>query len=210
MGKNAISGKCTIGGRLRALRIYYADTERFDAERALVRGRSPSADSAAAWSLLLYVLRRDFGLDALPAVAEDGRGKPFFPAAGGIHFSLSHTRGRVLCAVSGSEVGADIQLISEKDAPFAARLMSEREREDFTLHELWCLREAVYKLTGKGELRSMPFRREGGVIVPPFEGVACRLYAAIPGFAAAAASRKSELLPESAEQIPTQSLQKGV
>ena len=31
--------------------------------------------------------------------------------------------------------------------------MSERERADFTLHELWCLREAVYKLCGRGSLR---------------------------------------------------------
>ncbi len=192
------------------MHIYFAAMRGFDPARAIAPGRGKSAGSAAAWSLLMYALKGVFALDSLPEIGVSAKGKPYFPALGGVRFSLSHTRGYVLCALSKREVGADVQLISEKDAPFAERLMSERERKDFTLHELWCLREAVYKLTGEGELRSMPFRREGELIVPPFEGVVCRLYGGIPGCAAAAAAYEGDALPEALEEMPVGKLQKGV
>lgn len=192
------------------MRIYYAGTQGFDAKRAIAAGRGGSDQSAAAWSLLLWALRREHALEVLPERAVDARGKPYFPSRPDICFSLSHTRGCVLCALSETPVGADVQLVSEKDAAFAGRLMSERERRDFTLHELWCLREAVYKLTGRGSLRSMPFRREGGVIVPPFDGVVCRLYGEAPDCACAAAVYAGEALPETLIAVPTAELQKGV
>lgn len=190
--------------------IYYACTLGFDAQRALSAGRTSSAQSAAAWSLLLWALRRERALEVLPERASDAFGKPYFPSRPDICFSLSHTRGYVLCALSETPVGADVQLVSGKDAAFASRLMSERERRDFTLHELWCLREAVYKLTGRGSLRSMPFRRSCGVIVPPFEGVECRLYGEVPGCACAAAVYAGEALPEALISVPASELQKGV
>ena len=116
----------------------------------------------------------------------------------------------MLCAISDKPVGADVQLISEKDTPFAERLMSERERTDFTLHELWCLRESVYKLAGEGSLRSMPFRREGGRIIPPFDGIVCRLYTGIPGCAAAAAAYEPDTLPGQLIEVPSSELEKSV
>lgn len=192
------------------MHIYFAGTAGFDAGRAIARGRGRAPESAAAWSLLLHALRLEYGLDALPAAALDPAGKPYFPERPDICFSLSHTRGYVLCAIAGTGVGADVQFISPKDAPFAARLMSERERADFTLHELWCLREAAYKLTGRGNLRSMPFKREGGAIIPPFEGVECRLYGGIPGCACAAAALRGEAFPEGLTEVETRELQKGV
>ncbi len=165
------------------MHIYFAGTAGFDPSRALAPGRRPAAESAAAWSLLAWALRRDFGLGGLPAAALDG-GKPYFPARPDICFSLSHTRGYVLCAIAGTGVGADVQFVSPKDAPFAARLMSERERADFTLHELWCLREAAYKLTGRGSLRDTPLHAGGRSHSPALRGVECRLYGGIPGCAA--------------------------
>ena len=99
--------------------------------------------------------------------------------------------------------------MSDRDARFASRLMSERERAEFSLHELWCLREAVYKLCGRGSLRSMPFRREGGVIVPPFDGVECRLYADIPGCACAAAAY-ADTFPDTLVEVRPDRLEKGV
>lgn len=192
------------------MRVYYASTEGFDASRALVQGRSASAGSAAAWSLLLYVLRRDYGLYDPPEPALNSRGKPYFPSLPGISFSLSHTRGCALCAVAGCEVGADVQLISPRDEPFAERLMDESERASFTLHELWCLREAVYKLTGEGSLRDMRFRREGREIIAPVPGVVCRLYGGIPGCEAAAAVYEGAVLSKRVERVPTKALQKSV
>lgn len=182
------------------MRIYFAETDMAPAGRWLLPGRGRGEAGAAAWSLLLWALRRDCGLLSLPETGLDARGKPFFPGEPGLCFSLSHTRGAVLCALSSSPVGADVQRVRERDLAFAARLMDEREREGFTFHELWCLRESVYKLTGEGSLRSLRFRREGGLIVPPAEGVVCRLYDGIPGCAAAAAARGAEL-PERAERV---------
>ncbi len=190
------------------MHIYFAGTAGFDPSRALAPGRRPAAESAAAWSLLAWALRRDFGLGGLPAAGLDG-GKPYFPSRPDICFSLSHTRGFVLCALSSRPVGADVQLISEKDAPFAERLMSQSERRCFTLHELWCLREAAFKLTGSGSLRDTRFRRESGVIVSPFAGVEYRLYPGIPGCAAAAAAYAPADFPPGPERVDTRELQRA-
>lgn len=210
MTANAISGKCTIRREDGAVQVYFAATEFFDPGLALAPGRSKSPESAAAWSLLAWALRRCRALDALPERAVDSRGKPYFPSRPDIRFSLSHTRSYVLCALGGSECGADVQLISGRDAPFAEKLMDERERADFTLHELWCLREAVYKLTGEGSLRAMRFRRSGGVIIPPFDGAACRLYDCIPGCACALAAWDASELPDALREVPVREIQKSV
>ena len=191
------------------MRIYYAATEGFDAERAIAPGRGRSMESAAAWSLLLYALRRKGRLDSLPEAALDGHGKPYFAGRPECCFSLSHTRGFVVCALGSSPVGVDAQIIDAKDAAFAGKLMSERERENFVLHELWCLREAVYKLTGQGSLRTMPMRRESGEIVSPFEGVRCRLYKGLNGCECAAAAYAPEALPEELLRVDARELQKG-
>ena len=145
-------------------------------------------------------------MDVLPERALDAGGAPYFPARPDIRFSLSHTRGFALCAVSRSRVGCDAQLIAEKDLAFAERLATARERADFTLHELWCLRESVYKLAGGGDLRRMRFRREGGVIIPPVAGAVCRLYGCIPGCAAAAASFAPDAPPETMEPVDSRAL----
>lgn len=156
--------------------------------------------SAAAWSLLLAALGRERGIKALPEIALRG-GKPYFHGLEEARFSLSHTRGAVLCALSERECGCDAQLISPRDLAFAERLADAREREDFTLHELWCLRESVYKLTGGGDLRRMRFRRERGEIIAPDPLAACRLYGGIPGCAAAAAEYAPGDFPERIERV---------
>lgn len=190
------------------MRIYYAALEGFEPSRAIARGRRGTALSALAWSLLLWALRRE-GLEALPETGLDARGRPCFPGREDIRFSLSHTEGWALCALGRAPLGADVQLISPRDEAFAARLMSGREREDFTLHELWCLREAAFKLTGSGSLRDTRFRRESGVIVSPFAGVEYRLYPGIPGCAAAAAAYAPADFPPGPERVDTRELQRA-
>lgn len=191
------------------MRLYFAEIPGGFAGRFRAPGRSRGAMSAAAWSLLLAALGRERGIKALPEIALRG-GKPYFPGLEEARFSLSHTRGAVLCALSERECGCDAQLISPRDLAFAERLADAREREDFTLHELWCLRESVYKLAGEGDLRSMRFCRRGGVIVPPLEGVACRLYGEVPGCAAAAAAMGPERLPDALERAETRELMTNI
>ena len=175
--------------------IFYADTRGLDEGRALCLGRSRAPGSAFAYSLLRYALEVWKGAPELPEITTDGRGKPYFPERPDWHFSLSHTRGFVLAAVSASPVGADVQLRDGRGERLAGRLMSEREREQFDFYELWSLRESLYKLTGEGSLRTMRFERRGGLIIPPYAGAECRVYEDVPGCAAAASSL-GEPLPE--------------
>lgn len=184
--------------------IFCADIRGLDASAARLPGRGRSAGSAFAHSLLMLAAREFWGLQELPELAYDGRGKPYFPGEPEKHFSLSHTRTHVLAAVSGWPVGADIESAVPRSARLE-RLMSERERRDFEFYELWVLRESCYKLAGGGDLRSMRFAREGGRIIPPVPGALCRLYPDVPGCRAAAATFGPEL-PERLVMVPPEEI----
>lgn len=111
-----------------------------------------------AWSLLQYAVHQVYGLDGLPAIARRPRGKPYFPAAGCIHFNLSHSGSLVLCAVGDGEVGVDIEEIRPRrdNLPKAVLTNSEYEaylREGSTweaFYTLWTRKEAWCKYTGRG------------------------------------------------------------
>lgn len=78
-----------------------------------------------------------------------------------LHFSLSHSGEYVLCAVSESEVGADIQRMQPLDfLRLAGRFFTEAERAAIEVcgeaerqglfFRLWARKEAYGKLTGRG------------------------------------------------------------
>ena len=77
---------------------------------------------------------------------------------GSIHFSLSHSGGRVLCALSDSPVGADIQRQTEARLALASRFFTESEYrsllnagdKDYAFTRLWCLKESYIKMLGTG------------------------------------------------------------
>lgn len=77
---------------------------------------------------------------------------------GSIHFSLSHSGGRVLCALSDSPVGADIQRQTEARLSLARRFFTESEYrsllnavdKDYAFTRLWCLKESYIKMLGTG------------------------------------------------------------
>ena len=83
---------------------------------------------------------------------------------GNLHFSVSHTKKHVFCALSDRPVGLDAE---EKDREIRLRLaekiLSEPEKRRFeaaadkrdALLRLWVLKEASVKLTGAG-LRGYP------------------------------------------------------
>ncbi len=91
-------------------------------------------------------------------------------------------------------------------APAAARQANTRRLAqadcgDLQPFELWTLRESWFKLTGAGDLRTIPFRRTAGVLVPPEAGSLCRVYDDIPGCAAAAFSLAAQP-PERLRFVP--------
>ena len=105
-----------------------------------------------AWPLLERAAGLQWGWPALPLVERSPRGRPFFPGLEGRWFSLSHSGGLALCALSDGPVGVDVELVLPRRAGLPRRLLSQAELarfdgswEDFyrlwTLKESWCKRE---------------------------------------------------------------------
>lgn len=117
---------------------------------------------AAGRALLAEMYRKLTG-EALPPIAVAERGKPCF-TQGGIHFSISHTKTHVFCALSDKPIGIDAEPCDRAiRRSLAAKILSPREQERLqaaadpqaALLRLWVLKEAAAKCTGEG-LRGYP------------------------------------------------------
>ena len=120
----------------------------------------------AGRELLRRLYREETG-EECPEIAIGERGKPYF-VEGPWHFSISHTKHHVFCALSPRPVGLDAEEKNRKvDLRLAERILSEREKGRFDaasdkqafLLRLWVLKEASAKLTGEG-LRGFPNRTD--------------------------------------------------
>ena len=99
----------------------------------------------------------------MPEIAVADRGKPYFVDSSW-HFSISHTKNHVFCALHEQSVGIDAE---EKDRQINLRLadkiLSPAEKAQFdaspdkrlALLKFWVLKEAAAKLSGVG-LRGYP------------------------------------------------------
>lgn len=112
---------------------------------------------------LLSEMYRDRTGQSMPELLRLPGGKPCF-SRGGLHFSVSHTKRRVFCALSDRPVGIDAEeLDREIDPRLAGKILSPTERTRYeaqpdkrlALLKLWVLKEAAVKLTGQG-LRGYP------------------------------------------------------
>lgn len=186
------------------MRLYYADIRDLDESRALYPPLSESKGSAFGTSLLSAAYM-EYTKRKLPLVEKLFGGKPYFPENPGLHFSLSHSRTHVFCALSEHPVGVDTIDFRDIDSRVIERLTTTEEREHLTFYEIWALRESLFKLEGKGKLRTMRFYKRDGEITPPIEGVRCRLYADIPESASAVSIRQGEF-PERLIEIPSKKL----
>lgn len=128
----------------------------------------------AAW-LLLYHALKEWGIseeriNADGAYCYGEHGKPM-RSDGEVCFNISHSGKYVLCAVSETEIGCDIEKIkevkwklvkrffSEEENDFLERLERQEETEEtrkniYTIEDaftrLWVLRESYVKKTGEG------------------------------------------------------------
>ena len=109
---------------------------------------------ALDWPLLELAAREQWGWTALPPVERSARGRPRFTGMNDRWFSLSHSGGIALCALSSAPVGVDVELVRPRRAGLPAYALSEDQRtgcdgswEDFyrlwTLKESWCKREDI-------------------------------------------------------------------
>ncbi len=126
----------------------------------LSRIRQPGARrlSFGAWLLLCRALA-EAGAEPGP-LAFGPHGKPFFPTLPTLHFNLSHSGGTVLCALSGSELGCDVETLAAAKPELAARFFHPAERDWLAalpaaaqgegFFRLWTLKESVLKATGLG------------------------------------------------------------
>lgn len=103
----------------------------------------------------LYLTR--FGRP-MPPIRIGAKGKPRF-VGGGVHFSISHTKDHVFCALSFYPVGLDAELSTRQVSPrLAEKILSPQEFSQYAqaenpqdaLREFWVLKEAQAKATGRG------------------------------------------------------------
>ena len=114
----------------------------------------PEECRETARRLLAFAVFQAWGWTGLPPVERGRRGKPFFPGMPERQFSLSHSGGLVLCALSDrGAVGADIERVRPHRRELPAYVMSEGELaafdgswEDFA--RVWALKEAYVKCLG--------------------------------------------------------------
>ena len=141
---------------------------------------APAKRLSLCAGLLLAETLRAHGVspaDALPA--EGPYGKPYLPRRPDLHFSLSHSGTRAMCAVSDRPVGCDIQLCAPPDLRIAERFFSAEEQacifgeadEDARqrmFFRIWTLKESFVKCIGMGlaqPLRDFSVFPDGDTIV---------------------------------------------
>ena len=116
----------------------------------------------AGRELLDRLYREETG-ENCPQIAVADRGKPYF-VSDNLHFSISHTKHHVFCALSDRPVGLDAEEMDRQiDLRLAEKILSAPEKRRFdgtadkrdALLRFWVLKEAAAKLTGEG-LRGYP------------------------------------------------------
>ena len=123
-------------------------------ESAELNGRS---GHEAGRELLAQLYRRQFGKE-LPEIAVTPMGKPYF-ADKSAHFSISHTKSRVFCALSSRNVAIDAEDMERKvSEKLAQKILAPAEFAQYEAAEnkahailrFWVLKEAAGKLSGQG------------------------------------------------------------
>ena len=124
--------------------------------------------SLLAYRLLCQGLREEYGIMEQPTFVYNEHGKPYIIIKNeklkiknveGLHFSLSHCKEGVCCAISDRPVGIDIESASRKISDSVIRysmnegeqtLIRESDDPQRTFLRLWTHKEAVLKRLGTG------------------------------------------------------------
>ena len=173
---------------------------RLPLERKIALEKSRADGVKKLGPLFAYALLRYAMGGEAPRIEWKSGEKPAFAGDNGLYFSLSHTEGLVLCALSDSPCGTDCERIREVNGKVWQRTLSENEllwanNEPKKLFMLWSLKESFLKLSGKG-LSLWPgkieFSFDGERPISPEAGVfsSCT---ALDGFSFALCSRGEEV-----------------
>ena len=111
----------------------------------------------AGRALLRDMYHRYVGEEMPPILLTD-RGKPYFLDSPW-HFSISHSKGHVFCALSRKNIGIDAEELDRNVSPkLAEKILSPMEQQQYehaedkrlALLRFWVLKEAQAKMTGEG------------------------------------------------------------
>ena len=113
--------------------------------------------SVLAFVLLQRALRDEYGITEVPEFVYNEFGKPSLPNLP-IHFSLSHCKDAVACAVSDHNIGIDVESIVPYNPDVARRVCTPAELEmlekstnkDVDFIKIWTMKEAISKYEGMG------------------------------------------------------------
>ena len=106
---------------------------------------------------LLAQMVREYTDKEMPEILVTQRGKPYF--SDGPHFSISHTKNTVFCALSDYPIGIDAEELDRAiDLRLAEKILSPAEKAQWDAAEdkrlalltFWVLKEAAAKYTGEG------------------------------------------------------------
>ncbi|MGW6184938.1 4'-phosphopantetheinyl transferase family protein, partial [Bacillus mycoides] len=106
-------------------------------------------------------------------------GKPFFKNFSDFHFNISHSGEWVVCATANSNVGIDIERVSDIEAlKLANEFFSDEEFYDIPsmnsdeqinyFYDIWTLKESYIKTIGKGlyiPLNSFSIKKESRTLI---------------------------------------------
>ena len=107
---------------------------------------------------LLEKMYRQYAGGPMPPILVEERGKPYF-ADSPWHFSISHSKRHVFCALSHKPVGIDAEEADRRiNLRLADKILSPMERQQYeaaadprkALLTFWVLKEAQVKRSGKG------------------------------------------------------------
>ena len=177
--------------------------------------KNPTArrESLCAGLLLSHVLRLH-GLDPDEPVTVLPAGKPVFAGREDVFFSLSHSGGQVLCALSDRPVGADVQQVREARLTVARWFHPEERRwldslpaeeRQAGLFRLWTRKEAWVKAVSAERMMSL----SEADVIHGLPGLYFRDYAIFGGCAAAICGADFAQ-PDKIHEIPLQELLAGV
>ena len=123
---------------------------------------APGEGHAAGRKLLAEMVATHTGRP-MPPIAVADRGKPYF-TEGCLHFSITHSKHHVFCALSDKPIGIDAEEADrEISLALAEKILSPKEYAQWqhapdprsALLTFWVLKEAQAKCTGEG-LRGYP------------------------------------------------------
>lgn len=124
----------------------------------VIYGAEGLTTRSQARELLALAAAEHWDLAPLPEICRLEKGKPYFPAAPQRQFNLSHSGELALCALDGSPVGVDIQMVKNWRSTLPQRVCSagelkwleEQADSRLAFAALWALKESRVKESGQG------------------------------------------------------------